>query len=150
MLEPKRILVTDGHSAQHHLVTRSLERAGYFVQVAHTEEEAGQQLSRAPFDLWVVDPDLAQGDAAEWMRRARGLRPGLSVLVLSAREFSNSDSGRGVNVLMPKPVRNWGELVDAVSDTLRLAEEPWPRDPWESVVEATRPPSQDGAAQVSI
>ncbi len=130
MLEPKRILVTDGHSSQHHLVTRSLERAGYAVQVAQTAEEAWNLLERSPFDLWVLDPDFAHADAADWMRQGREHRPGLSVLVLSEREFSNNDSGRGVNVLMPKPVRNWGELVDAVSDALKLAEEPWPKEPW--------------------
>lgn len=130
MLEPKRVLVTDGHSQQHHLVTRSLERAGYSVQVAHGVEEAWSLLERTPFDLWVIDPDLARADPAEWMRRGRECRPGLTVLVLTAGELSSADSGRGVNVVMPKPIRNWGELVDAVSDALKLASEPWPKEPW--------------------
>ncbi|HZH03630.1 MAG TPA: response regulator [Myxococcaceae bacterium] len=126
MLESKRILVTDGHSSQHHLVTRSLERAGYRVLVAHSVHEAWECLGRAPADLWVLDPDLTEADATDLIRQARALQPGLPVLVVSEHTFiCGAEVGGGINVLVTKPIRNWGALVEAVSDTIRLAEEAW-------------------------
>lgn len=117
-----RILVVDDDDDIRRLVSRSLERHGYAVDVACDALEAENLLARRPYDLIVLDIMMPGEDGLSFCRRLAGPE-GPMILILSALDAS-SDRIVGLEVgadaYCPKPCEP-RELVATVRALMRRA-----------------------------
>jgi len=81
-----RILLIEDEAILSDGLARALRQSGYLVEVAADGLTADQWLASAEFDLCVLDLGLPGLDGSEVLRRLRGRRQRMPVLVLSARE----------------------------------------------------------------
>lgn len=117
-----RILVVDDDDDIRRLVSRSLERHGYAVDVAVDAMEAEVMLARRPYDLVVLDIMMPGEDGLSFCRRQAGPE-GPMILILSALDAC-SDRIVGLEVgadaYCPKPCEP-RELVAIVRALMRRA-----------------------------
>src|SRR6186997_610437 len=92
---PARILLVDDEQAVQTLLTYPLRKEGYEVVGAVDGQEALDRFSEQRFDLVVLDLMLPKLDGIEVCRRLRAVRPGLPILMLTARG-SEDDKVRGL------------------------------------------------------
>jgi two-component system OmpR family response regulator len=81
-----RILLAEDDEMLADAVTRALSQAAHAVDVAHDGAEAERALAAVDYDLAILDIGLPVLDGFELLRRLRGRRSQLPVLVLSARD----------------------------------------------------------------
>ncbi len=81
---PARILVVDDEKLIRWHVTERLQRNGFDVVSVESGEEALEQVARLPPDVMLLDVKLPGIDGVVTLRRALGLHPDLSVLMMSA------------------------------------------------------------------
>lgn len=79
------VLLAEDDEAIASPLARALQREGYSVQVVGDGPGALELASTDPFDLVVLDLGLPGMDGLEVCRRLRAVRPGLAVLMLTAR-----------------------------------------------------------------
>ncbi len=87
-----RILVVDDDAFNRELLARHLERQGHIVCQAQGGEEALEVLSRAPFDLLIIDLMMPGMNGYQLLERVKGdaLLKDLYVIVISALEDTRS------------------------------------------------------------
>ena len=102
------ILVVEDDLAVSQMMTLLLQRAGYEVEPVFTAAEAEARLQRG-IDLVVLDLGLPDKDGVDLCRAIRRERPGLPILVVSARS-SEPDSvlalDAGADDYVMKPFRS--------------------------------------------
>jgi DNA-binding response OmpR family regulator len=83
-METQRILVVDDEKNIRLTLAQALESSGLLVQTAGNGEEALQKLSKADFNLILLDLKLPGMDGLEVLRRIRQSRPKLRVIIITA------------------------------------------------------------------
>jgi two-component system, OmpR family, alkaline phosphatase synthesis response regulator PhoP len=121
----KEILVVDDEKVITSALSILLSGAGYKVIVAHSGEEAIDQLSMKEPDLIVLDIMMPGLDGYEVCRQVRQQREYTPILMLTAKDESwEKVTGLelGADVYMTKPFEP-GELLAQVKALLRLAKQ---------------------------
>jgi DNA-binding NtrC family response regulator len=77
----RNILIVEDERLVSWSLTKALERVGYCVSVAETEERAQEHLAARRFDLVITDVKLP---AANGYQIAAGLDPAIPVIIISA------------------------------------------------------------------
>jgi DNA-binding response OmpR family regulator len=67
------ILLLVGYRPLRHALNATLRRTGWQVDLAQTDQETLQALDRQPYDVIVVDMDMATGDSRRVLRALRTL-----------------------------------------------------------------------------
>ncbi len=80
-----RILVAEDDSPLAAFLRKGLEAEHYAVDVVADGEQAQFMAEEYDFDLLILDLNLPQLDGLEVLKNLRGKKPGLPVLVLTAR-----------------------------------------------------------------
>jgi DNA-binding response OmpR family regulator len=116
-----RLLVVEDEPSLCALVRGALERAGFGVDAADGIAAAEDCLGVAQYDAMVLDLGLADGDGMTLLRRLRGRRESLPVLILTARDapedrVAGLDSG--ADDYLTKPF-HLPELVSRIRALLR-------------------------------
>lgn len=123
----RRVLVVEDDPAIRRGVVDALRFHGFTPLEAATFKDALQAATRDSFELLLLDLVLPGGDGLDILREARGLRPTLPVIVLTARG-QEDDRIKGLNlgaddyVVKPFSVKELMARVDAV--LRRSAERP--------------------------
>ncbi len=115
-----RILIAEDDDSMRHFLSRSLERAGYTVDVAPDGLAAEKAITDRSFDLLIADIVMPGLDGVELARRACKERPELKVMfitgfaavALKARQQAPQDTR-----ILSKPF-HLRELVDHVKEML--------------------------------
>ena len=92
---PPRILLADDEQSIQTLLSYPLQKDGYEVVRASDGREALARFAEQTFDLVVLDVMMPRMDGLEVCRRLRGARPGMPILMLTARG-SEDDKVRGL------------------------------------------------------
>lgn len=115
-----RILVVEDDPVSLRIVSKALEHDGHTVTAHHRARDALATLAAAPFDVLVTDIMMPDEDGFTMIQAARGLRPDIRVIVLSAidervpHDLSAQAFDRlGVDRVLSKPIRRV-PLRDAV------------------------------------
>ena len=112
------ILLVDDEALVRPALARVLRRAGHTVVEAGSGEEALAIVEDAAMriDLLVTDLRMPRLDGRELARRARQLRPGLAVLLMSGAD-DRPPGARDPDPLLLKPFGR-EDLLAAVAETL--------------------------------
>lgn len=81
-----RVLIAEDDAVLADGLTRSLRRAGYAVDCVGSGEQADTALSGDTYDIAILDLGLPKMDGLEVLRRLRGRKSSLPVLILTARD----------------------------------------------------------------
>lgn len=81
-----RILLVEDDAILADAVSRALTQSAHAVDLARSGEEADRALVANAYDLVILDIGLPQMDGFEVLKRLRGRRAGVPVLVLTARD----------------------------------------------------------------
>ena len=103
----RRVLVVDDDPRARAAVARILAEEGYDATVAADGEEATGLLASWQPDLVLTDLHMPRLDGAGLLQRARRLRPGIPVIIVSARgdaEAGRLASDTGPSAFFPKPL----------------------------------------------
>jgi DNA-binding response OmpR family regulator len=112
-----RILVVDDEQPIMQLCVKVLETQGHAVDGFTRGEELLARLAGGPADLLVVDYKMPGLNGVEVVRRARALRPGLRIVMITGhgtREVVEEAYAAGVDNVLLKPFTP-NELTSAVS-----------------------------------
>lgn len=121
-----RILVIEDEAAIADFLTRGLEAEGYAVSSAADGPEGEREALTGGFDLVILDRMLPGRDGLDVLEAIRRLKPGLPVIVLTARaEIEDRVHGlnRGATDYVTKPF-SFEELVARVRAHLRQPGQP--------------------------
>src|SRR5215475_14389840 len=80
-----RILVVEDEKKIADFLSRGLQGAGYAVDIAQDGAEALQYSQNTDYDLLILDLMLPDMDGLKDLERIRSLRPGPTVILLTAR-----------------------------------------------------------------
>lgn len=80
-----RILLVEDEAKVASFIRSALEENSYAVDVSHDGEEGGYMAETTDYDLLILDIMLPKVDGFQLLRRLRGRKPNLPVLVLTAR-----------------------------------------------------------------
>jgi len=119
----RRILVVDDDILSRRTLTRTLSGAGFEVEAAEDGVSALARLESQPFDLVLTDIEMPRADGFSVLRGARKIRPGMPVIVMTARRTVQEcvDAMKaGARDFVTKPFHS-EELLKAVRE---LAVEP--------------------------
>ena len=83
-MERPKILVVDDEVNQALLYEQELSDEGYDVDLAHSGEEAVEQLKKNRYDLVVLDIGMPEMDGLEVLERMLGIDKNLSVILNTA------------------------------------------------------------------
>lgn len=98
------VLIVDDDASLRAMLSLSLKRAGYPALSASNGEEALRMLSLQPIDCMVTDGKMEPMNGFELSSRAKSLRPGLRIAMVSA-VYNDSDAlGTPVERVFEKPV----------------------------------------------
>jgi two-component system, OmpR family, response regulator len=123
-----RILVIEDEATIADFLVRGLEAQGYAVSSVADGDEGQRQALSGDFDLVVLDRMLPGRDGLDVLDAIRRLKPGLPVIVLTARaEVEDRVEGldRGATDYVTKPF-SFEELVARVRAHLRQPGQPGP------------------------
>ncbi len=81
-----RILIAEDDAVLADGLTRSLRRAGYAADCVGNGEQADRALSSENYDIAILDLGLPKLDGLEVLRRLRGRKSTVPVLILTARD----------------------------------------------------------------
>ena len=76
------ILLLVGYRSLRHALNVTLKRTGWQVDMVQTEQETLQALDQQPYDVFVVDMDMATGDSWRVLRALQTLRNSPPVVAL--------------------------------------------------------------------
>jgi DNA-binding response OmpR family regulator len=119
-----RILIVEDEPAIADFVERGLRAEGYDVESVHDGIEAARRAVQERFDLMVLDLMLPGRDGLSVLEEVRAARPGLPVILLTARgEVSDRVAGldAGASDYLVKPFA-FAELAARVRARLRAAD----------------------------
>lgn len=113
------ILLVDDEHLVRPVVANSLRRAGHDVTEAGSADAALAVVAdrQRPLDLLITDVRMPGMHGIELTRRARLLRPGLPVLLVSGSPELPVDTSGSDDPLLVKPFGR-GELLAAIDDLL--------------------------------
>ena len=80
-----RILLVEDELKVASFIRSALEQNSYAVDVSHDGEEGCYLAESTDYDLVILDIMLPKMDGFQVLRRLRGRKPGMPVLVLTAR-----------------------------------------------------------------
>lgn len=92
-----RILIVEDDAILADSLTRSLRQAGYAADCANNGEQADHVLSGEGYDVVILDLGLPGMDGLEVLRRLRGRKSRVPVLILTARDALD-DRVRGLDL----------------------------------------------------
>jgi CheY-like chemotaxis protein len=106
------------------LLNRLLRAQGFEVTVLSDPVAAAMELSRNPddFDLLITDLTMPRMTGLELARKARELRPGLPVVLMTGNASNLTDESlklAGVDVVLDKPFRQ-EDLLGAMTNALSV------------------------------
>lgn len=113
----RRVLLVEDHTDSREFMTALLELEGHSVTSVSNVKEALEKLeSAAGADFEVLVTDIGLPDASGWdlIPKARALRPGLRIGVVTGWEGHNAPS-EGADFLLRKPIRT-SEFLTQVAD----------------------------------
>ena len=114
----RRVLLVEDHTDSREFMTALLELEGHSVTSVSNVKEALEKLeSAAGADFEVLVTDIGLPDASGWdlIPRARALRPGLRIGVVTGWEGHNAPS-EGADFLLRKPIRTSDFLTQVADD----------------------------------
>lgn len=118
-----RILVVEDDPVSLRIVSKALEHDGHTVTAHDRARDALATLATVPFDVLVTDIMMPDEDGFTMIQAARGLRPDIRVIVLSAIDErvphglnAQAFDRLGVDRVLSKPIRRvpLRDAVDAV------------------------------------
>ncbi len=117
-MEPLKILVVDDEAAVRELLRRGLSQLGnYSVEVAANGSEAIEKVEKDLFDLILTDLKMPEMDGIELLKRIKGTRPELIVIMMTAHgsvETAVEAMKIGANDYITKPI-DFNELLIHIS-----------------------------------
>jgi CheY-like chemotaxis protein len=114
----KRILCVEDHPDTCDLLTFLLGKEGYEARCAATSREALAEAE--PFDLYVIDHGLPDGDGFELCRSIRRRYPNARVVIYSGHAdpaFHKAAAAAGAHAYVNKP--HVGHLAKTIKEQLR-------------------------------
>jgi signal transduction histidine kinase len=124
------VLVIDFDSITKHVIRDTLRKEGYAVQNPHIDslQDALTYLQKKEVDILIVNLTLPNIDSVELIKRARFVRPGIGIIVLSqsdSRDVIISAFQEGAHSILEKPFtpEDLTRIVDEVLEKGRLAKE---------------------------
>lgn len=120
-----QLLIVEDERRVASFLERGLRAEGFALTVARDGETAVELALGEPFDLVVLDLRLPKKDGLEVLQEIRRMKPGLPVLILTARDdLSSKVEGlnAGANDYLTKPFA-FEELVARIRAHLRRQEE---------------------------
>jgi len=114
----RRVLLVEDHTDSREFMTALLELEGHSVTSVSNVKEALEKLEAAEgADFEVLVTDIGLPDASGWdlIPRARALRPGLRIGVVTGWEGHNAPS-EGADFLLRKPIRTSDFLTQVADD----------------------------------
>ncbi len=152
---PLRILLAEDHAVNQKVVQHILSQMGYSADVASDGAEALEAVSRAPYDIVLMDVQMPVMDGLEATRRIRQNFPGAAAPRILATTASAMRGDRekclaaGMDDYLTKPIRptelqaalmRWGNAPGVAP---RLAEPAGAPRPDAELTAPTEPPSLD-------
>jgi DNA-binding response OmpR family regulator len=121
--EKKRILVVDDDTSILRVFRGILEKAGYNVETAETGKEALRQLSRAKFDVCLVDVKLPDMDGTELLLEMAESPETVRIVItgFSSEQVGIKAADYGADDFLVKPVRA-EELLAVVRQRLEVVQ----------------------------
>ena len=116
-----RLLVVEDEPRIAELAGAALRDAGFAVDICTTVADGRIAIELTPYDAVVLDLGLPDGDGLEVLATARRLRPGLPVLILTARDAVEdrvAGLDAGADDYLVKPYAP-AELVSRIKALLR-------------------------------
>jgi DNA-binding NtrC family response regulator len=117
------VLVVDDERNIQVTLSRALALEGYAVETAGGGREALEKIAALPVDVVVMDVRMPDLDGLAVLEKARQMRPGLPVLVMSGHgsiETVRTAFKLGAFDYLEKPITEKEKLVVAVRNALRL------------------------------
>lgn len=117
----KRILVVDDDEMIRVLFEKTLEELGHSVTTAESSSSGFKFVERFDFDLVFLDLKMSGMDGAELLRRIRGIKPGLPVVVITGypdSEMMSRALAQGPFGIMNKPFAE-SDIVIAINSFLQ-------------------------------
>ncbi len=124
------VLVIDFDSITKHIIRDTLRKEGYIILNHHIEslQDALSYLQKIEVDILIVNLTLPEIDSIELIKRARFVRPGIGIIVLSqcdSRDVIISAFQEGAHSILEKPFssEDLTRIVDEVLEKGRLSKE---------------------------
>lgn len=117
----KRILVVDDDEVIRVLFEKTLEELGHRVTTAESSSSGFKFVERFDFDLVFLDLKMSGMDGAELLRRIRGIKPGLPVIIITGypdSEMMSRALAQGPFGIMNKPFAE-SDIVIAINSFLQ-------------------------------
>lgn len=125
-----KVLVIDFDSITKHIIRDTLGKEGYSVLNPHIDslQDALAYLQKREVDILIVNLTLPEIDTIDLIRRARFVRPGIGIIVLSqsdSRDVIISAFQEGAHSILEKPfsAEDLARIVDEVLEKGRLSKE---------------------------
>ena len=101
-----RILILENYSPTRHALALTLQRAGWDVDLAQTDQEALLALEQAVYDVLLVEADGPTGDGWRVLTTLHGGQNAIPVVVLVGQEDLRQHRAwaLGANVVLSKPI----------------------------------------------
>jgi DNA-binding response OmpR family regulator len=120
---PRRILVVDDEPEMRQLITNSLAREGYQVDVAEDGAAAWEALQVRRYDLMITDNSMPKITGIALVKKLRGQSSALPVVMASGTiptEELKRHPSLGISAILLKPF-SIEEMLNTVKNTLHLA-----------------------------
>jgi CheY-like chemotaxis protein len=108
-LEPSSLLIIDDAPVHSAVIDRTARRAGFVATVAHSYEDACEQLSRRQFDCITLDLGLNDHGGADVLRHLAAIRCAAKIIVISQSDKDTCDDmvqlGRALDLKVYKYVQ---------------------------------------------
>jgi signal transduction histidine kinase/CheY-like chemotaxis protein len=107
---PRRILIAEDNKVNQHVLTRSLQKLGYAVDVAANGIEAVERWESAEYDAILMDCQMPEMDGYEATRTIRGYKnrqSGLPIIALTAHAMAGDEERckiAGMDAYLSKPL----------------------------------------------
>jgi signal transduction histidine kinase/ActR/RegA family two-component response regulator len=107
---PRRILIAEDNKVNQHVLTRSLQKLGYAVDVAANGLEAVERWESADYDAILMDCQMPEMDGYEATRTIRGYKnrqSGLPIIALTAHAMAGDEERcktAGMDAYLSKPL----------------------------------------------
>jgi signal transduction histidine kinase/CheY-like chemotaxis protein len=119
VFKPCRLLLVDDHHDTCVGMKRMLERRGYQITVAHTAQQAMEQVRAREFDLLISDIGLPDRSGYELMREVRLSKnlPGIALSGFGSEQDINQAREAGFSEHLTKPI-NFEQLEKTIQSLL--------------------------------
>jgi DNA-binding response OmpR family regulator len=135
-----RVLVLEDHDALRAMIFTILRHQPLAVDTASTPEDALQKVQTCDYALIVVDTDLPDNGAMEFLSEFRDLRPEATTFVLAVRDPKDDQffDPQLISATINKPIEldTLAELVRECALVVPPPEDPLPCSPSDSEIRA--------------